>query len=99
MIFNDTILQNVLNGYHGGHTENLTAEQKRDLVIAACKQANAHDFIDALPEGYETNVGQRADLLSGGQKQRMMKLHQLSIQTQKKPFSLPWRKPRLAEQL
>jgi ATP-binding cassette subfamily B protein len=42
-----------------------------DEVIAAAKAANAHDFIMALPLGYDTDVGQRGVKLSGGQKQRL----------------------------
>jgi ATP-binding cassette subfamily B (MDR/TAP) protein 1 len=43
----------------------------RDEVIAAAKAANAHGFIEKLPHGYDTNVGQRGGKVSGGQKQRI----------------------------
>lgn len=42
-----------------------------DEVIDAAKKANAHDFIMALPDGYDTDIGQRGVKLSGGQKQRL----------------------------
>ncbi|KAF3934517.1 hypothetical protein ABW19_dt0205961 [Dactylella cylindrospora] len=70
VLFNDTILQNVLNGYTGD-TSNLTESKILGLVINACSQADIHDFIEALPDGYHTRVGERAMQLSGGQIQRL----------------------------
>jgi ATP-binding cassette subfamily B (MDR/TAP) protein 1 len=70
-LFNDTIYNNVLNGLRGEDFVGLSEQKKRDLVTDACKQANAHEFITRLPNGYDTFVGERASLLSGGQKQRV----------------------------
>ena len=42
----------------------------QEEVVAAAKLANAHEFITALPGGYDCQVGERGVLLSGGQKQR-----------------------------
>ncbi|KAJ8119969.1 hypothetical protein ONZ43_g3201 [Nemania bipapillata] len=70
-LFGTTIFHNIRYGLFGTKFENESAEKQKELVIEAAKKANAHDFISALPEGYETNVGERGFLLSGGQKQRI----------------------------
>jgi len=61
-LFAENILENIRYG-----KPNATEEE----VIEAAKNANAHEFISALPEGYYTDIGQRGVKLSGGQKQRL----------------------------
>lgn len=62
ILFNDTFFNNIAFG-----VKNATMEQ----VIEAAKIANAHDFIIATENGYETNIGDRGGKLSGGQRQRI----------------------------
>ena len=61
-LFATSIYENILYGKDGA-TES--------EVLEAAKLANAHSFISALPEGYNTKVGERGVQLSGGQKQRV----------------------------
>ncbi|WP_339243760.1 ABC transporter ATP-binding protein [Paenibacillus sp. FSL R10-2796] len=61
-LFSGSVRENILFG-----NPNATEEE----VISAAKAANAHDFIEQLPLGYETEVGERGVKLSGGQKQRV----------------------------
>ncbi|KAI1265157.1 ABC transporter [Xylariaceae sp. FL1019] len=70
-LFGTTIFDNIRYGLFGTAHEHASTEEQKQLVVEAAKKANAHDFISALPEGYETHVGQRGFLLSGGQKQRI----------------------------
>ncbi|XP_073111688.1 ABC transporter B family member 11 isoform X3 [Elaeis guineensis] len=63
VLFDDTIRANIAYGKGGEATE---AE-----ILAAAESANAHQFISALQQGYDTSVGERGVQLSGGQKQRV----------------------------
>lgn len=62
ILFNDTIYNNIAFG-----VDNATPEK----VEAAAKVANAHDFIMATEDGYQTSIGDRGSKLSGGQRQRL----------------------------
>ncbi|MCO4332060.1 ABC transporter ATP-binding protein [Staphylococcus hyicus] len=62
ILFSDTVKENILLG---------RPDATEEEVIRAAKKANAHDFIMALPKGYDTEVGERGVKLSGGQKQRL----------------------------
>ena len=62
VLFNDTIYYNIAYG---------NTETTKEKVISAAQNADIHDFISALPDGYETIVGERGLKLSGGEKQRV----------------------------
>jgi ABC-type multidrug transport system fused ATPase/permease subunit len=62
ILFNDTVFNNIAFGMEG-----VTEAQ----VIEAAKIANAHEFISKMPQGYQTNIGDRGSKMSGGQRQRM----------------------------
>ncbi|KAK0621501.1 P-loop containing nucleoside triphosphate hydrolase protein [Bombardia bombarda] len=70
-LFGTTILENIRHGLIGTKWENESPEKQEELIYEAARKANAHDFVSGLPEGYQTNVGERGFLLSGGQKQRI----------------------------
>jgi subfamily B ATP-binding cassette protein MsbA len=61
ILFNDTIFNNIAFGATATEAE----------VVAAAQIANAHQFIEQLPDGYQTNIGDRGTKLSGGQRQRL----------------------------
>ena len=62
VLFNDTIFYNIQYG---------RTDASRDEVEAVARSAHIHDFVVALPDGYETQVGERGLKLSGGEKQRV----------------------------
>ncbi|KAK3375110.1 P-loop containing nucleoside triphosphate hydrolase protein [Podospora didyma] len=70
-LFGTTIFENIRHGLIGTKWEHESPEKQQELIEDAAKKANAHDFVVSLPEGYQTNVGERGFLLSGGQKQRI----------------------------
>jgi ATP-binding cassette subfamily B protein len=61
-LFNDTVHNIIAYG---------RPEATREQVIAAAKAAHAHEFVETLPEGYDTVVGERASRFSGGERQRL----------------------------
>lgn len=71
MLFQGTVFENVRYGLVGTEWERNTHHQQMERVQEACKIAFAHDFISDLPNGYDTEIGQRGGLLSGGQRQRI----------------------------
>jgi ABC-type multidrug transport system fused ATPase/permease subunit len=62
LLFNSTVAENIALGKIGA---------TREEIIAAAREAYAHDFIEALPQGYDTPLGERGQRLSGGQRQRI----------------------------
>lgn len=70
-LFMGSVFENVRYGLIGTQWEDAPEEEQRRLVTEACKVAYAHDFVSQLPQGYDTECGERAGLLSGGQKQRI----------------------------
>jgi ABC-type transport system involved in Fe-S cluster assembly fused permease/ATPase subunit len=62
VLFNDTIYYNIAYGKPGA---------TRDEIMAAAQAAHIHDFIESLPQGYDSMVGERGLKLSGGEKQRV----------------------------
>ena len=61
-LFDDTVRDNIGYGRAGA---------TMDEIVAAARNAGAHDFIEALPKGYDTRVGELGERLSGGQRQRI----------------------------
>ena len=61
-LFSTSVAENIAYGRPGAG---------RDEVLEAAKRAQASQFIEALPQGYETNLGERGLRLSGGQRQRI----------------------------
>ena len=62
VLFNGSVFSNILYG---------RLDANRDEVLAAAQAANAHHFIMDMPDGYETQIGERGSKLSGGQRQRI----------------------------
>ena len=61
-LFNDTMRENIRYG---------RLDATEEEIVEAAKRANIHDYIMSMPDGYDTNIGERGVRLSGGQKQRL----------------------------
>jgi ABC-type multidrug transport system fused ATPase/permease subunit len=66
VLFDCTIRENIAYGYAEGYQF-----VNEDMIVEAAQNANIHNFICSLPQGYDTYVGERGTQLSGGQKQRI----------------------------
>ena len=62
MLFDDTVMENIRLGRHGASDEE---------VLAAARAANCDEFVEKLPKGYETSIGENGEKLSGGERQRI----------------------------
>ena len=62
MLFDDTVMENIRLGRHGASDEE---------VLAAARAANCNEFVEKLPKGYETSIGENGAKLSGGERQRI----------------------------
>lgn len=62
ILFNDTVRNNIAYG---------SFDRSENEIIAAAKAAHAHDFVQSLPEGYDTSIGEQGVKLSGGERQRI----------------------------
>jgi len=70
ILFNDTFFNNITFGVDTSQPAP-NGQTWEEAVIAAAKIANAHEFIMATPDGYQTSIGDRGSRLSGGQRQRI----------------------------
>ena len=71
VLFQGSVFDNIKHGLVGTPWESASHEEQMAKVQEAAELAYAHEFITALPDGYNTEIGQRGGLLSGGQKQRV----------------------------
>ena len=71
VLFQGSVFDNIAHGLVGTELEHAPREQRMARIREAAELAFAHDFVSDLPEGYDTEIGQRGSLLSGGQKQRV----------------------------
>ncbi|CAM1503728.1 Fc.00g013190.m01.CDS01, partial [Cosmosporella sp. VM-42] len=71
VLFDGSVFENIANGLVGTQWEAASQEDQMQHVQEAAELAFAHDFIQGLPHGYHTRIGERGGLLSGGQKQRI----------------------------
>ncbi|KAH6691451.1 ATP-binding cassette multidrug transport protein [Plectosphaerella plurivora] len=71
VLFNGTVFENISYGLVGTQWETSSREDQLQRVKEAATLAFANDFIEQLPQGYDTRIGERGGLLSGGQKQRV----------------------------